>query len=267
MVEMLDIAIVGAVSFFMGAITSMSGLNLGRFTVVSHVESSVPNAVGTTIGITAVVTVTAVLSFLKAGHIHRRAFLAMTSTGVAGCIIASYFTVLLPSLLVLAMIAISMAWSIYRIGRSGIARVDSQAIQQTDTGLHIKQYMTGFIVGSLSGLIGIIFASIILGSLVHLVKSDPKLLIGTTLAFSAVLGVCGLLAHLAHGNLNFILLGIMGSAGMIGGVIGSRFSTSMSPKRLKLILIATQVGALIYLAFMIGIAILRPAVIHCNSCF
>ena len=54
---------------------------------------------------------------------------------------------------------------------------------------------------------------------------------------------------------------------MIGGVIGSRFSTSMSPKKLKLILIATQVGALIYLAFMIGITILRPAVIHCNSCF
>ena len=134
----------------------------------------------------------------------------MTSTGVAGCIIASYFTVLLPSLLVLAMIAISIAWSIYRIGRSGIAKADSQAVQQTDTGLHIKQYMTGFIVGSLSGLIGIIFASILLGSLVHLVKSDPKILIGTTLAFSAVLGVCGLLAHLAHGNMNFILLGIMG---------------------------------------------------------
>ncbi len=61
MVELLDIAVVGAVSLFMGAITSMSGLNLGRFTVVAHVESSVPAAVGTTIGITAMVTVSAAL--------------------------------------------------------------------------------------------------------------------------------------------------------------------------------------------------------------
>ena len=267
MVELLDIAVVGAVSLFMGAITSMSGLNLGRFTVVAHVESSVPTAVGTTIGITAMVTVSAVLSYIKAGHIHRKAFLTMASTGVVGCIVASYFTVLLPSLLVLVMIAISMAWSIYRIGRSGIAKVDSQEIQQTGTGRHVRQYLTGLVVGSLSGLMGIIFASIILGSLVHVVKGDPKMLIGTTLAFSAVLGVCGALAHLAQGNMNFILLGVMGSAGMIGGMVGSRFSTAMDPKRLKMILIATQVGTLVYLAFMIGITVLRPAVIHCNSCF
>lgn len=282
MVELVDIVAVGVVSLFMGVITSMSGLNLGRFTVVAHVESSVPTAVGTTIGITAMVTVSTVIAYIRAGLIHRKALLAMSSTGVIGCIIASYFTVLLPSLLVLAMIATSMVWSIYRLVRSKPAKQDPQISQegqqqqqqlqlqqqqQTDTGLHLKQYLTGLIVGLLGGLMGVIFSSIILGSLVHVVRSDPKMLIGTTLAFSALLGICGVLAHLAHGNMNFILLGIMGSTGMIGGVIGSWFSTSMKSHKLRMTLISIQVGTLFYLAFMIVITILRPAVIHCNHCF
>ena len=267
MITLLDIAVVSIVSFFMGLVTSMSGLNLGRFTVVAHVESSVPVAVGTAIGITAMVTMTTVASYIKAGLIHRKAFLTMTITGVTGCIIASYFTVLLPSLLVLLMIAASMTWSIYRIVRSGNAKTDLQNIQQTGAGRHARQYMTGFIVGSLGGLMGVIFSSMVLGSLVHVVKENPKMLVGTTLAFSAVLGVCGVLAHLVHGNMNVLLLVIMGSAGMMGGAIGSEISITMNPKNLKMILISIQAGTLVYLAFMIAITILRPAIIHCRSCF
>ena len=80
MIDLLDIAVVGVASLFMGIITSMTSVNLGRFTVVAHVESSVPTAVGTAIGITAMVTVSAALSYLKAGYVHRKAFLTMTST-------------------------------------------------------------------------------------------------------------------------------------------------------------------------------------------
>lgn len=267
MVELLDLIIVGAISMFMGAITSMSGLNLGRFTVVAHVESSVPASVGTAIGITAMVTVTSVLAYLKSNYIHRKAFLTMTATGVVGCIVSSFFTVLLPSILILAMVAAIMAWSIYRIASSKSAKHSKQSVAPFDRKQYAKQYAIGMITGSLSGLIGIIFGSLVLGALVNVVKSDPKMLVGTTLALSAILSICGVAAHLAHGNMNFVLLGIMGSAGMIGGVIGSRFSTSMAPRKLKMLLIACQAGTLVYLAYMITLAVLRPAVIHCNSCF
>ena len=263
----LDILVVGSTSLFIGAITGMSGTNPGRFAVVTYVESSVPTSVGTTIGITAMVTVSTVMAYLKSGNVYRRAFLTLTTTGVIGCVIASFFTVLLPSLLVLVMVAAAAVWSIYRIAFSRGTYTGDGEVESFDRKQHAKQYTVGLVVGFLSGLIGIIFSNIVLGSLIHVVKSNPKLLIGTTLAFSAVLGACGVFAHLAQGNMNFLLLGIMGSTGVIGGVVGSRFSVSMESRKLKMLIIGTQAGALTYLTFVIVIAILRPAVIHCRSCF
>ena len=267
MVELLDIIVVSAVSLVMGAITSMSGLNPGRFTAVAYVEHSVPIAVGTTIGITAMVSVTSAIYYIKSGLVHRKVFFTIATTGTAGCIIASFFTFLLPSLLVLVMIAASVAWSLYRVLSSRNPKAYDSAPESMDRGQHVKQYAAGLLAGSLSGLLGIIFTNIALGTMVHVLKGDPKMLIGTTLALSMVLAVCGVLAHLAHGNMNFILLGIMGSTGMIGGVVGSRFSTSMTPRKLRNILISIQIGGLMYLTFIIIDAILRPAVIHCTSCF
>ena len=51
MVEPLDIVIVGSIRLLVGGvITGISGLNLGRFTVVVYVGPSVPVSVGTNIG-------------------------------------------------------------------------------------------------------------------------------------------------------------------------------------------------------------------------
>ncbi len=53
MVEPLDIVIVGSIRLLVvggGVITGISGLNLGRFTVVVYVGPSVPVSVGTNIG-------------------------------------------------------------------------------------------------------------------------------------------------------------------------------------------------------------------------
>ena len=267
MVELLDIIIVGVVSAVMGSVTSMSGLNPGRFTAVIHVESSVPAAVGTTIGITAMVALTSVISYVKSGYVHRKIFFIMGLTGTIGCIAASFVTFLLPSLFVLFIIAGSVGWSMFRV-LSSKKRKDYH-LEPESIGKHqqIRQVGAGLLFGSLSGLIGVIFTTIALGTMVHALKGDPKMIIGTTLALSALLGTFGAVAHIAHGNMNFLLLGIMGSTGVIGGVVGSLFSTSLTPQKLRKILLSIQTGGLLYLTFIIIDTILRPAVIHCTSCF
>ena len=266
--ELLDLAVLGVFSLFLGAVTGASGLNLSgaRFPAVAQVESSVPASVGTTIGITATVTISTALSYVRAGNIHRRILYLMISVGVVGCLLGAYFTALLPSLAVMTMIMGSLLWSTYRMFRVRNISPTSGSVALTRK-RYARESLSSFIVGTIGGMLGVILANITLASLINTFGMEPKTVIGTTLAFSAVLGIFGIFAHLAYGNINFIILGVMGSAGMIGGVVGSRFVGRIDAKKIKIMLIIVQLSVFVYLAVMVSIEIIRPAAINCSSCF
>ena len=270
--DIIDVGILIAFSIFLGIATGMSGLNLGsgRFPVVAQFESSVPTAIGTVIGITTMLAIATAISSVRSGNVHLKIFYILTAIAVVGCVIGAYFTVLLPGLTVMIMVMFSLLWGIFRMIRSKNSEVTSMSTSHSLKVVdrkYTKEFFLSFIVGTMAGLLGVIIISITLSSLLSAFKLDPKVVVGTALAFTAVLGVCGVLAHIVQGNFNLQILGIMGSAGMIGGVLGTRFSNSITSKNLKMILIGTQVSIFFFLLSIIVLEILRPATIHCNSCF
>ena len=265
--DLPEAAAIAIYSVFLGVATGLSGLNLGsaRFPAVTAVESDIPSSVGTTIGITAIITLTAALSHFMSGNVHRKIFLTLASVGVTGCAIGAYFTVLLPSMVVLLMIAATIPWSIYLMLRS-------RKHKMTGTGIltrraYIRQSGVIFAVGSLGGMIGVLPTAIMMSSMIYTMRIEPKIIIGTILAITSVIGIVGVGAHVVLGNINFVILGIMGSAGMIGGVLGVRLATRTNQKKLKTVLIVIQSCVLAFIIALIINELIKPAVIHCNSCF
>lgn len=266
--DTIEAAALAAYSLFLGVVTGMSGLNLGsaRFPAVTQIESSIPISVGTTIGITAVITLATAVSHILSGNIHRKIFYMLTAAATVGVVIGAYFTIFLPSIVIMILIALTFPWSIHRLIRSrkeSPVSGDSILTKQA----YVRESVTSFGIGSIGGLIGVIPTAILLSSLIHTLKMEPKVIIGTVLAITGVLGVFGATAHLILGNTNFIVLAVMGSAGMIGGVVGVAFTNAINQKKLKTVLIIVQFGVLAFLTSLIVSEILRPAVIHCNSCF
>ena len=109
--------------------------------------------------------------------------------------------------------------------------------------------------------------AIMMSSMIYTMRIEPKIIIGTILAITSVIGIVGVGAHVVLGNINFVILGIMGSAGMIGGVLGVRLATRTNQKKLKTVLIIIQSCVLAFIMALIINELIKPAVIHCNSCF
>jgi uncharacterized protein len=94
----------------------------------------------------------------------------------------------------------------------------------------------GFGVGFLGGIVGLVLGSIRMPAMIAVLKMEPRVAVGTNLAASSVMGAAGLAGHLLNNEVEFLILGIMGSTAAIGAYIGARCTNRFSANWLKLII-------------------------------
>jgi uncharacterized membrane protein YfcA len=73
-------------------------------------------------------------------------------------------------------------------------------------------------------------------AMIGVLKMEPRVAIGTNLAASSIMGAASLAGHLLNGNVDFLVLGIMGSTAMIGGYVGAKYTNRFSADTLKLLI-------------------------------
>jgi uncharacterized protein len=62
---------------------------------------------------------------------------------------------------------------------------------------------------------------------------SQRVAIGTNLAAASVMGISGLIGHIINHNIDYLVLMIMGSAAILGGYIGARYTNRFSDISLK----------------------------------
>jgi hypothetical protein len=232
----------------------MVGLVLGvvRFPLVMSVESSISITAGTNLGVSTLGAITAAISHYHQKNIQFRAFIFLATTGAAGAFIGSFFTSYLPIALLLMIIGLIVSYESFallnasRIKKKMHNNINDQLDETANGGdrilnlsknrLILLESVIGFGIGFLGGLVGLVLGSIRMPAMISVLKMEPRVAIGTNLAAAAVMGVSGLIGHIINNNIDYLVLMIMGSAAMLGGYLGARYTNRFSDTSLKRII-------------------------------
>ena len=176
----------------------------------------------------------------------------MAETGPAGAFIGSFLTSYVPIAVLLLIIGLIVLYESFALLRGSRIKkqkhddINSSKIDETTDNdriltlsknrLVLLEPIIGFGVGFLGGLIGLVLGSIRMPAMISILKMESRIAIGTNLASASVMGVSGLIGHIVNNNIDYLVLMVMGSAAMIGGYLGARYTNRFSDTSLKRII-------------------------------
>ncbi len=212
--EPLELICVAVWSFAVAVAGGIAGLVLGnlRLPVVLQFSSSAAAGAGANVAISAASAFTASIAHWRGGRIDWRLFWLMAPPSLVGGIVGGLVSGELPQRLLLATIAIVVLYGAFEIGR----RQRQPAAAVPPSGGAAVAMAIAFAVGVLGGLVGLILGTLRLPAMVKWLGTAPKAAVGTNAATGVVVGIGGLIGHIA-GGVEWVLL----AAGCLGAVPGA----------------------------------------------
>jgi uncharacterized protein len=244
--EPLELICVGVWSFVVALCGGVAGLVLGnlRLPVVLQFSSSAAAGAGANVAISAASAFTASIAHWRGGRIEWRLFWLMAPPSLIGGIVGGLVSGLLPQRLLLAAIAVVVLYGAVEIARRQRGEVASQAPSE---GWAVAVTIA-FAVGVLGGLVGLILGTLRLPAMVRWLGTAPKEAVGTNAATGVMVGIGGLIGHLA-GGVDWALLG----AGCAGAVPGAYLGAQLTGRLDDRALLRTIVVILVVAGISLGV--------------
>ena len=111
--------------------------------------------------------------------------------------------------------------------------------------------IVGLAVGLLGGAVGLILGTVRLPALIKILKIDPRIAAGSNLFIGVLMGCFGWLGHVVKGEVDYVILGIMGVTGMIGNYYGACWTGQLSMRTLLYLMSSVLL--------IVGLVLLRNA--------
>ncbi len=225
-----DPLLLGAVAawcFLVALVGGAVGLVFGnvRLPAIVAVASGPAAGAGANVGISGVAATAAAIVHIRAGRIDWRVFAWMAPPSTVGAVAGGYASGLLPDDALLVAIGVTLLYfgvRMLRPGESGRPRGDEQA-EPNVAGV----VLSGFGIGVLGGLIGLILGALRMPALLRWVGGTAHQAVGTNLAVGVCVGVAGVLGHTPSG-VDWDLLAIGAAASVPGALLGSRLTGRLS---------------------------------------
>jgi uncharacterized membrane protein YfcA len=244
----LELASVAIWSFAVALAGGVAGLVLGnlRLPLVLQFSSSASAGAGANVAISAASALTSSVAHWRAGRIDWRLFWLMAPPSLAGGILGGLISGLLPQRLLLALIAVVVLYGALEISRRvGETQPSRRAAVAGGRGVAVA---IAFAVGILGGLVGLILGTLRLPAMVRWLGTSPKGAVGTNAATGVVVGVGGLIGHLA-GGVDWSLLG----AGCLGAVPGAYLGAQLTGRLDDRVLLRTISAILVIAGLSLGL--------------
>jgi uncharacterized protein len=226
----VDLALVAIWSFCVAVAGGIAGLVLGnlRLPLVLQFSSSAAAGAGANVAISAASALTASIAHWRGGRIQWRLFWLMAPPSLLGGLIGGLVSGLLPQRLLLAAISLVVLYGAVEIARQS-RRHDPDNDEMRTPGPRGDGHdrwaaiSIAFAVGVLGGLVGLILGTLRLPAMVRWLGTAPKAAVGTNAATGVVVGIGGLIGHLA-GGVDWDLL----AAGCAGAVPGAYLGAKLT---------------------------------------
>jgi uncharacterized membrane protein YfcA len=226
----LVLAGVGIWCFLVALSGGLVGLVLGniRLPVMLLAGTSPAAAAGANIAVSGVAASAASVTHIRAGRVDWRLVTWMLPPSVVGAVLGGLAASAIPAnalRIVIGVALLAFGVDLLRPHRAPTAR---PAGAQPNLRAAV---ISGFVIGVLGGLIGLILGSLRMPALLRWVGEEPARAIGTNLVVGIAVGVAGLLGHLP-GGIDWTLLWVGAAASIPGALIGSRLTGRLSVPQL-----------------------------------
>ncbi len=228
----MELVLFAAWCFLVALAGGLVGLVLGnlRLPATVLVGSSPAAAAGANLGISAVAAAAAAIAHVRAGRINWPLFAWMAPPSVAGALVGGYVGGVLPGDALLAVIATVLLYS-----GLDLLRWTPPAAHPADDPpeLDIRAaVLTGFGIGLLGGIVGLILGSLRMPALLRVVHETPRRAVGTNVTVGLCVGIAGVLGHLPAESPDWRLLAVGAAASIPGALLGARLTGRLSPRQL-----------------------------------
>lgn len=242
----MDLALVAIWSFAVAVAGGVAGLVLGnlRLPLVLQFSTSASAGAGANVAISAASALTASIAHWRGGRIDWRLFWLMAPPSLLGGIAGGLISGLLPQRLLLATIALVVLYGAVELTRH---RRRAAPLEPPSGGRWVA-IAIAFAVGVLGGLVGLILGTLRLPAMVKWLGTAPKAAVGTNAATGVVVGIGGLIGHLA-GGVDWDLL----AAGCAGAVPGAYLGAQLTGHLDDNALLKTIAAILVVAGISLGI--------------
>ena len=277
-INFIYILFLSTIGFIISFIGGMVGLVLGviRLPFILSTGLSVTESVGTNIGVSTLGAITAAIQHIRNRNISFTIFIIMAITGAIGAFYGASLTKNVPINFLLILIGLIISYESFTLLKENNNKNRNNKINNnndddkkiTENRLNLNQEsikqknpyydifvqsIIGFLVGILGGLVGLVLGSIRLPAMIKILKTEPKIAVGTNMLISSVMGMSGFIGHLINNEVNFLYLIVLGPSAMIGGFLGAKYTNRLSPSTLKKLIgiVLAIVAAVIFISQII----------------
>jgi hypothetical protein len=253
-INFVYILFLSSIGFIISFIGGMVGLVLGviRLPFILSTGLSVTESVGTNIGVSTLGAITAAIQHIRNKNISVVIFIIMAFTSAIGAFYGTSLTKNVPINFLLILVGLIISYESFTLLKENNntrnnKNNNNNNKKRTESLLNLYYKLTsqnsyydvflqsiiGFLVGVLGGLVGLVLGSIRLPVMIKVLKTEPKIAVGTNMLISSVMGMSGFIGHVISNEVNFLYLIVLGPSAMIGGFLGAKYTNHLSQTNLK----------------------------------
>ena len=248
-INFVYILFLSSIGFIISFIGGMVGLVLGviRLPFILSTGLSVTESIGTNIGVSTLGAITAAIQHIRNKNISFTIFIIMALTGAIGAFYGASLTKNAPVNFLLILVGLIISYESFTLLKENIKNKNNIYKKTTESVLNLNhkptthnpyyeiflQSIISFLVGILGGLVGLVLGSIRLPAMIKILKTEPKIAVGTNMLISSVMGISGFIGHTISNEVNFLYLIVLGPSAMFRGFLGARYTNRLSPTNLK----------------------------------